>query len=232
MTVVLFFSDPGVVGPPVVPPEPPPPTPEPPSGGIEAQTHYFWEELYGNLTPFHYGEPDNDYALRKFCQAISLPFELVHFLVRDDQDTGKIGWSAAFDPTRAPDSILPWLQQFVGAGHVAGETPADLRQRIKDADAFRRGTIASIMDAAARVGCTAFQIDERDSGSPWRIKMWFIAAEYTGDKFFEIAKKVPAGIIIDVDFFDGVTYEDIRTTYSTYFDAETSNTDYTDLRGG
>ena len=192
----------------------------------------FWVELYESMLPLHYGEAEHDYALMNYCKAVAAPFELIYFLVRDNRETGASGWSDLFNPETCPDELLPWLRQFVGAAHIRGENLVDLRDRIRSADAFKRGTVESIIDTANRLGMPSIIIDERYNGSAWQIQLRFEPGEYTGQRMYELQKKIPAGIKVTVNFLSLITFEDIRTTYATFQDAKAANLDFLDLKGG
>jgi hypothetical protein len=236
MLTVLFSGD-EVITP---PPEPPPsggPGPEAPTEAPATilavrESDAFWREMYAGLAPFQYAEEDTGNALMKFLQAFSDPFELIHYLVRTDQSIGEIGWVPLLDPFRCPDELLPWLAQLVGASGAVGITNAESRTRIFDADAFKRGTVQSIYDEAARVGCTAFEVAERTGGAAYQVTLRFDNTQYSDARLRAIKTKIPAGIKVNVAFFNAVTYQDIVDTYGSYTDAEAANTDYTDLRGG
>lgn len=239
MLVLLLGGDEVIAPPPVDPggggggvsPEPPDlSTPE--SIFAVRESDAFWRELYAALTPFHYGEESNNDALLKYVQAWSDPFEQIHYLVRSDQGSGEIGWVPLLDPLRCPDELLPWLAQLVGAQPAVGISNSEYRRRILEADSFKRGTVQSIYDEAARVGCDLFEVVERPAGAAYQVTLRFDNDQYSDARLRAIAHKVPAGIKINVAFFNAVTYNDIRTTYGSYTNAEAVNTDYTDLRGG
>jgi hypothetical protein len=216
---------------------PPPPDTAPVSTAPEhvdpiRDSDSFWQELYDGLAPFQYAEGETQAALQRLVKAFAEPFELIHYLVRDDRVTEDVGWTSLLDPLRAPDELLPWLQQMVGAGHINGETNSALRQRILDADAFKRGTLASIYNEAARAGCTHFIVVERYSGSAYQVQLLFENTEYSDARLKRIQSKIPAGIVVSIDFFNAVDYEDLVETYGSYAAAEAANDDYIDLRGG
>lgn len=190
----------------------------------------FAEQLYARLSPLAYGDAENDDALWKFVQAFSQPFELMNTLVRDTED-GRVGWSILFDPDIAPDEFLIWLEQMVGATGHAPESPAQMRQRIRNAEAYKRGTVQSLYDTAARAGAPTFHVEERYLGNPWAIRIFFTAAEYTPEIEYQVRSKIPAGIVVTQEFWASVLYSDVLEDYTDYADVAASNTDYSDLRG-
>jgi hypothetical protein len=229
MTIVLFG---GGATPPPPPPDTGPVTTAPETIDPTRDSDAFWKELYAGLISMQYAEADTELALQRLVKAFADPFELIHYLVRDNPVTGDVGWTPLLDPLQCPDELLPWLQQIVGAGHINGESNSALRQRILDADAFKRGTLASIYSEAARAGCTHFIVVERYTGDAWQIQLLFENTEYSDERLKRIESKIPAGIKVSVDFFNAVDYEDLVATYGSYADAEAANTDYIDLRGG
>lgn len=191
----------------------------------------FWEELYDAMSSLQSEEANQDYALQKMSQAIGAPFEDMWTLVVDSDD-GKPGWSILLDITRCPDEYLPWLAQFVGAKPILGESSANYRLRIASAWVWHRGTLDGIYQAAARVGCTRFLVNERVGGDAWAVQFLFLSSEYTQAKEDYIARWLPAGIIWSHAFWSGVIYQGVKTTYATYQAAKTANANYQALRGG
>lgn len=190
----------------------------------------FAEELYNRLGPLTFGDAENGDALRKFCEAFAQPYEIMHTLVRDTED-GRVGWSILFDPDVVPEEFLPWLEQMVGSSGHAPETAEQMRQRVRDAEAFKRGTVQSLYDAAARGGAPTFLVQERYLGSAWAVRIFFTVAEYTDEVAFQVRSKIPAGIVVTQEFWAGVLYSDVLEDYTDYADVLASNTDYSDLRG-
>lgn len=76
------------------------------------------------------------------------------------------GWTILLDPDRCPVAALPYLAQFVGERLPKGLAEAAQRQWIKDAPNQRRGTVSSIVRAAARrlTGAQLVTVIERDGG--------------------------------------------------------------------
>ena len=187
----------------------------------------FAEDLYRDLAPLAKGDADQDFALQKFCESIAKPFEIVQTLVRD-ADTGEVGWSILLDPNRVPDEFLPWLRQLAGVKIILGESPAILRQRIKEAEGFDRGTPGSIMARAITLGMPNTLLQERYEGNAWRVRFLFVAEEFTEDKMAELVRLLPAGISWEHDFWSGTTYEMSELTAGTYAEAEATATTYGD----
>jgi len=187
----------------------------------------FAEELYRDLAPLAKGDPEQGYALQRYCQALARPFEIVQTLVRDS-DTGEVGWSILVDPNRAPDEFLPWLRQLAGVHPILGEPAADLRERIKEAEGFDRGTPGAIMARAAQLGMPTTLLQERYLGSAWRVRFLFVLAEHTDEKEAELVRMLPAGIVHEVGFWSGTTYEMSEATAGTYSAAEAGAGTYGD----
>jgi hypothetical protein len=121
----------------------------------------FAQELYDRLEPLQYAEAEHDYALRKFCAALGVPFQQVEDLARDQvvepppggfsQRVVHPGWSVLLDIDRVPDEALAWLGQFVGVPLNPDLDSAGNRERIKTTEGWKRGTVGSIVGAAKSV---------------------------------------------------------------------------------
>lgn len=185
----------------------------------------FWEELFAAMSSVQTDD------LQAMSQAIGAPFEGVWDLVVDTDD-GQPGWSIILDVNRCPDEYLPWLAQFVGAKPILGETAAAYRIRIASAWTWKRGTLDGVNQAALRVGCTRFRVNERYGGDAWAVQFLFLSAEYTAAKEDYIARWLPAGIIWSHAFWNGVRYMDTKATYATYAATKAAKPTYQDRRGG
>lgn len=191
----------------------------------------FGEELYRNVAPLAREDAANDFALQKYCQALGLPFETIYSLVRDTTD-GKVGWSILLDPNRVPDEFLPWLMQLSGTRPTAGELAASMRQKILDAEVFKRGTLQSLYDAATRAGAPTFLVQERYGGSAYAVRFLFAAAEFTDEILARVVSKLPAGIVWSYGFWENTLYADWIGDYTDYQDLKDTNADYQEARGG
>lgn len=183
----------------------------------------FWEELYADLEPLSRAGTTDD--LQRYCQALGYPFEIVQMLVRDS-DNDKVGWSILLDPNRVPEEFLPWLMQLAGVVPVRGESGPQMRNRIKEAEGFDRGTPQSISARASQLGMPNTLLQERYTGSAWRVRFLFVAAEYDEDRLAELVRLLPAGIVHEVGFWAGTTYSMSEATAGTYTAAEAGATTY------
>lgn len=194
------------------------------------QEQFAWEELYESLEPFHYAEEQYDYPLRKFCQSLLDPAEIIYWLVRD-QPNGDVGWSILLDPTRCPDQLIPWLQQLAGIRPIRGNPAKIERKRILTGEGYNRGTLRSIYEAAATIGAATFAVTERYNDSPWQIQLLFTPAEYSPEAEQYVAGFIPAGIKYTVSFWGGKTYQMVKDQYSSYSEVSVNFPTYQDLRG-
>lgn len=87
--------------------------------------------------------------LQKFCEALSLPQEIVKELVGEGAD-GEPAWSLAFDVDNCPASVLPYLAQFVGVVITPEMTEEQIRNEIRKPTGWERGQDASILIAIQR----------------------------------------------------------------------------------
>jgi hypothetical protein len=133
--------------------------------------------------------------LRHFVGSFSLPFELIEDFVRDSDDGP--GWSALVDIDRCPSWALGWLAQFRGVslppqlqGQSDLEYDIEMRDWIKRADGFNRGSVDAIVAAAQRrlTDTKTVIVSQRDGGDPDQIVVTTLDPE-TPD---------PAGTLLDI----------------------------------
>lgn len=86
------------------------------------------------------------YPFANYIAAMLGPGELVESWVRDTDDGP--GWGILVDLDRAPEVALPWLAQAKGVVLPPGLLPSQWRDYIRQARGMRRGSLASLIDAA------------------------------------------------------------------------------------
>lgn len=154
-------------------------------------------DWYDELQVAQPGDDQRGYPLLLLLGALAKPFEQLHDLVRDT-DTGA-GWSALFDPERAPSWALPWLAQAYG-NDARGRTDEQIRFEARTLPRFQRGTPAAIIAAAAATltGDKVVRLLERDD-SEYHFTVITRTAE-TPDAaatLSAITAQKPAGLMFD-----------------------------------
>jgi hypothetical protein len=126
----------------------------------------FATAIYDELTSLAYEDEENDWSLLRYLDALGQMFDEIEDLARDEAD-GTPGWSKLLDVDRTPAKALPWLAQFVGA-ELNPLPEAELREYIRAASNWKRGTFAAIRDTTQFYlrGSKTVRIDERDA-SPY-----------------------------------------------------------------
>lgn len=205
-----------VFEPPVSPPLPPAPE----------DASELWELLYESLG-FH-GEDDeaNDFALRKFCEALCAPMQPAYDLVRER--SGQAGWTVALDPDNAPSFALPWLSQFVGVQLVPEMDDAQRRAEIKHPTSWKRGQPESIQIAARRTlkpvvdGEELFVIMRPRTPEVGRLYVRTLLSQTPEpDRTARVLRdSVPAWDVIDYAAIEGETFSDLTASKYTTFGAE------------
>ena len=109
----------------------------------------FDSELYEDLGPLAWADPQNGYALAAYCGAIGTMFNPVRTLARAD-DMGNPGWSILLDINRCPTAYLPWLGQFVGVPVDSALTDAQQRSQIQNETGMSRGSVPTIISTAQK----------------------------------------------------------------------------------
>lgn len=189
------------------------------------------DQLYEALEPLarQTGDATNGAPLRSLATALGTLLQVVVDL-SEDTPQGP-GWSAIMDVDGAPTFALPWLAQLVGVRLPAGETDAQQRDRIRNAEGFKRGTPAAMVSAAQRLltGTKTVFFRERDGGA-YRLSVWTRLSETADPAAVEAAlrEQKPAGIILTYAAIADWTLQDVYDTFATFQDIYTT---YATLQG-
>jgi len=127
-----------VVEPPVSPPLPPAPE----------DASELWELLYSSLGFHVEDDATQDFALRKFCEALCAPAQPVYDLVREREDSA--GWGIALDVDNCPAYALPYLAQYVGVQITPEMSTEQIRNEIREPTGWKRGQPESLRIATRR----------------------------------------------------------------------------------
>lgn len=156
---------------------------------------YWYDELA--VTQPHTDDDPDSTALMILLGALGWALGPLPGIVRDT-DQGP-GYSALLDPTRAPESALPWLAQFAGVSFPADLPEDQKRARISDPPPFERGTLAAMRAAGAATMANGAQprIIERN-GSAYGIAVICRTADTPSPAATEAAVRYqkPAGLIL------------------------------------
>jgi hypothetical protein len=125
--------------------EPPVSRPLPPSPD-DAST--LWELLYESLGFHVEDDEDQDFALRKFCEALCTPMQPAYDLVREREDS--VGWGIVFDADNCPAYALPYLAQYVGVQITPEMSEEQIRNEIREPTGWKRGQPESLRVATRR----------------------------------------------------------------------------------
>jgi len=107
------------------------------------------ERWYGELEPLTFAEELYDYPLLRWVGALGEMIEPLSALVSQDEG-GRPGWSALFDPDRCPAALLPWLGQLRGVRLTAGITQTQQRDEIRNPAPDVRGTPQALIAAGKK----------------------------------------------------------------------------------
>lgn len=205
--------------------------PQPPYGSVAG-------DIYDALGPLAFADEMIGWHLLHFAQAQGLMWQDIEDLARDS-DTHK-GWGKTLDLALSPEDYLPWLAQFNGVSlAVSGAlTLAEKRQRIADADGFKRGTRLSIFTVVQPflTGDKSVIIRERYRGDDplvdhaYRLQVTTYTSE-TADPaavLRAIISQKPAGIVLEYRvrsgedwqeiFDDKPTWQDVKDDFATWND--------------
>lgn len=128
-----------VFEPPVSPPLPPAPD----------DASALWELLYDSLG-FHVEDDEaQDFALRKFCEALCAPMQPAYDLVRERSDSP--AWGIVFDADNCPAGApLLYLAQYVGVEVTPEMSEEQIRNEIREPTGWKRGQPESLRIATRR----------------------------------------------------------------------------------
>ena len=170
-------------------------------------------------------EPWMSADLQSYLTAAGTMWETFSALALEvEGDDGEFldGWTALYDPQRAPADLLPHLAMYVGEELTVGMASALQREQIEDRPNWRRGTNAAIFRAAQRnlTGNRAVFLKERDPDVDD-----LIVRTYTHE--------TPAPSLVERDVL-AVIPADVRLTFGTqagqtYSEAQAASIDYNDL---
>lgn len=161
--------------------------------------------LYKAMPPLAVeADPDNDWALLRFTQAITtmLLDRVYSYVLPDD---GSPAWSLMLDVDRAPSDALGYIAMFSGATLKAGLTDDGQRIRIKEAQGWQRGKPDAIKGAARSMltGTKQVTLVERYL-NPYRIRLTTLRTETPDPVAMEAAVRaaLPAGITLEYGLED------------------------------
>jgi len=193
----------------------------------------FAQRIYDRMLPLQNDEPNNNWALANYLNAIATAYDDVEILA-DVGPAGQVGWSIIVDINRVPDAGLPWLGQFIGVVLPPGLTAAQQRSAIQTAYGWRRGTPAALTAAIAPLltGNKTVIFKERD-GDPYTLTVITRSSETPNSAavLAALTSQKPAGIILNYLTSTGFTYLELRATQATYTTTRTNYATYTALRG-
>jgi hypothetical protein len=175
-------------------------------------------------------DEENDFALRKFCEALCDPMQPVYDLVREHD--GQKGWTVLLDPENCPVEFLPYLAQYVGVEPQPGWTEGQLRAEIKAPTGWARRRTNSIKLAANRslTGPKRVILHER-TPKPGCTLIRTLASETPSEERTreDILSQLPAWQLLDYEAMVGVTWEDVAASYTDWGAVKAAFTDWADL---
>lgn len=181
----------------------------------------FADDLYEQLSPLTYADPDNGYALAWFAATIGSLFQPVEDLVRDDSAIP--GWGKLLDVDFAPTDALPWLGQLIGVAVDTSLPDPTQRDQIRHPQGFQRGTRAAMIAAGQQhlTGTQTLYLKERAGGDAYHILATSLTDETPDPDVVEAAllAEKPAGLTLTYQVVDGQTWQQLIDTYPTWADA-------------
>lgn len=186
-------------------------------------------ELYEALGVFARKDESGD--LLKLCKAEMSPLEQVYELVRDRED-GRPGWAIVFDVDETDAEYLPYLAQYPGAIFTPEMDEAQQRAEIAAPTTWRRGQPETMRTAIQRTltGIKRVIVRER-TPEAHDIYVRTLKSETPDEaRTLEVARanKV-AGLLLDYEAIDGVTWADIAAAYEDWDEVESTFADWADL---
>jgi hypothetical protein len=179
----------------------------------ESETN-LWEALYEAMGFHQETDEDNDFALRKLCEALCSPLQPVYDLVRE-RDNQK-GWAVLLDPDECPVEFLPYLSQWVGAVLTPGMSEEQQRLEVGQPTGWKRGQVPSIELIAKRELTGAkFVIVRPRTPEPGKIYIRTLLSETPNPERVRaelLEHGIPAWELLDYEAIDGVTWIDVASS--------------------
>jgi hypothetical protein len=181
------------------------------------------EELYAALAPVQEAadEASGQWIGLKACMALTAgKIDLLHsYLIDDEQDAP--AWAIIFDPLRCPVEALPFLAQFDGAVIRPSMSEEEVRDAIRQPQAFQRGTVAQIEAICKRslTGTKTVVVTERYTGDPWKLRVETLASETPDQARLKaelIEEAKPIGILLFFNTRVAWTWGEVKAESSTY----------------
>lgn len=187
------------------------------------------EDLYESLG--HFARKDVSGDLEKFCEGLGLPLEKLYEIVGDQAD-GKPGWSPLFDIDTVDVEHLAYVAQFPGARLTPEMSVDQQRAEIKEPSSWKRGTTEALKTVIRRTltGSKRVIVRER-TPEAHDIYVRTLKEETPDEARTEAVVRVSklAGLVLDYEAIDGVTWADIAAAYKDWGEVESTFTDWADL---
>lgn len=152
------------------------------------------------------------------------------------QPDGAPGWTTAIDPDADDDlDRLGWLARVHAGVEIPDTYDADpARTLIRERPATRRGTPHALVSAvrARLTGTRRVELTEHDGGDPLvsRIRVYRSEALNEQDVIDAVAEQKPLGRRVNVEFFPGQDWDDLRDRHATWDDVLAAYGDWDAVR--
>lgn len=158
-------------------------------------------------------EPWISADLTTYLQVIATLYSEVELYAFDT--TSEEGYVILFDPTNAPQAVLPWLAQWIGERFPPGLTTGLQREWIGDRPNAFRGTVLSFVRAAQRtlIGQRTVSITERSGGDPDTVAIYTYTSETPSSAavLANLKTVFPASMILVYSTGAGQTWNGVKT---------------------
>lgn len=187
------------------------------------------DDFYASLGVFSRKDKSGD--LLKFCEGLGMPLERLYEIVGDQED-GRPGWSPLFLVDEVDAGHLAYVAQFPGARLTPEMTDAQRRAEIQEPSSWRRGQTESLKTAIRRTLTGSKRVIVRERTPAAHDLYVRTLKEETPDetRTLAVAKANKlAGLVMDYEAIDGVTWADIAAAYEDWGEIESTFTDWADL---
>ncbi|HEX5592014.1 MAG TPA: phage tail protein [Solirubrobacterales bacterium] len=204
---------------------------------------FLWELLY---EPMGYlrrldeeeGTPHHNH-LRMFLEGECEPLQPLYDLLRERSD-GTPPYGILYDPQRCPAEQLPFLAMHVGAILTPDMNEAQRRAEIEQPTTWRRGQKANKSEAlklpirktlATSDGSPGRVIVRERTPGPADLYVRTLKEETPDPGLTErvAAEHKVAGLVLDYEAIDGVTWADIAAAFEDWGEVEDTFTSWADL---
>ncbi len=209
-----------------------PPSSAPPPAPADDGS-FLWELLYEAQGFHRKADPATGYQLQRLCEALCAPMQPAWEVLRERAD-GTPPYGILFDVDRCPVELLPFLAMHVGARLTPDMDEAQRREEIRQPTTWRRGQTETLKVAIRKTldpeSSQRVIVRERTpDAAGLYVRTLIDETPSEAVTLAVILENKVAGLVLDYEAIDGVTWADIAASYEDWGEIEGTFGDWADL---